>query len=201
MALVLPSLNTARSSALLLLLQSRMDLHDNQPREAVEHALAAMALARNVGQQKVMVSNLVEIGIETKAIDTLLALLPKLPRDVVQTLPAKLAALPRPITAAQTIEAEFKFGRAAARQQNIPVEIFEAAKPFYDAVARATTQPAEQFDATVDAEALKLFANPFPRIIAPTLKPFMETQRKIDSKRRQLQDACTRAAAGVSNRP
>jgi hypothetical protein len=128
-------------------------------------------------------------------------MLPKLPKDVVQTLLAKLAALPRPVTAAETIDAEFEFGRAAAKQQNVPVEIFEAAKPFYDAVARATTQPAEQFDATVDAEAFKLLANPFPRIVAPSLKPFMQTERKIDARRQQLRDACTRAAGGVSNRP
>jgi hypothetical protein len=201
---VLPSLNWARHGAKLLMLQARMDLKNKQPADAVEHGMAAIALARNIGQQKLMVSRLVEIGIESQAIDEMLAMLPALPPDVKKTLPAKLAALPKSITAAEMLDAEFKFGQASQNRQaalsgaGVPAAMFDAAKPFYDAVSRATTQPADQFDATVDMEATKLALNPFPKIMAPSLKRFMEQQRKIEVKRQKLQEACTSAAAGVS---
>ena len=152
--------------------------------------LAAIALDRNVGRQNLMVARLVEIGIEMGAIDRLAAMMPSLPKEVIATLPAKLAALPTPGTGKEMMDAEFAYGKAAAAKQNVlPPEFVEAAKPFYQHVGDAMTQPSAQFEQTVDAEALKLMLNPVVKMVVPSIKHVQPALLAMDAKRAMLNTA------------
>ncbi len=193
---VLMSLNTARYTANMLQLQSRFDQHDH-PAQSVDDLLAAIALARNVGRENSMVSRLVEIGIEFGAIDRLAAMMPSLLKDVIASLPAKLAALPTPGTGKELMDAEFEYGKSESVKQNTPPEIFEAAKPFYQHVGDAMTQPPEQFAQTVDAEALKLMLNPFVKSIVPAIKPIQPILFAMDVKRAMLNTAVAVSVNGA----
>jgi hypothetical protein len=169
-SIVLPPLNSARSSSSLMLLQSRYDLHQNQPEQAVDDALAALAVGRNIAQQRKFIAALVDIGIEFQAIDALGAELTVLPKDLVAALPAKLAALTKPLSWQELMDGEFEFGKAATAKQNLPPAMFEATAPFYKAVGAASSQRSQQFDQTVEVEATKLMFNPFVKTLAPTMK-------------------------------
>ncbi len=148
-------------------LQARMNLHDQQPAQAVDDMLAAMALARNIGLQKLLVSSLVEIGIEMPAIDRFALMMAVLPKEVRATLPDKLAALPTPATGKELMDAEFEYAKiASAKLNHVPPEIFEAAKPFYQHVGDAMTQPTRSVSSKPSTSEVEqvLMLNPFVKI-------------------------------------
>jgi hypothetical protein len=146
---VLDSLNYARSAAKLMLLEARSDLKENKPTQVADDVVAAIAVGRNIATRHLILCSLVDAGIESMAIDVLAVMLPSLPKDVVANLPAKLAAIPKPLSGKDLMAGEFEFGKAASANQNVPPAIFEAAEPFYKAVGEAMTQPSSQFDETI----------------------------------------------------
>jgi hypothetical protein len=180
------SLSAARRGASLLRLRARLAMREDRPADAVEDVLAAIALARHVGHQKVLVVRLVEIGTETPALDQLATMLPRLPDDVVTALPRKLAALPRPVTGKETMLAEFAFARRAARKTGVDVEQTDALKPFYAAVGDAMEKAPAEFAKVVDSEAKKFEGNPYAGLVAPSLKKVHEPMAALEAKRAML---------------
>jgi hypothetical protein len=193
------TLSPARRATTLLVLQSRFDLAQGRPQQAVDDLLAAISLGRNIGRQKLLVSRLVEIGIETQATDHLIAMIPSLPRDVVKTLPGKIVALPKPASGKETMLAEHAFGQSELRKQpNEPATVaaFEAARPFYVALGDAMTQTPAAFAKTVDDEAAKLPDNPFVQTVAPTFKAVYKPIAALDAKRAELVEVVRKSLDG-----
>ena len=79
--------------------------------------MAGIAVARHMGQRDLLICHMVECACEFGAIDRLAKMLPTLPKDLVETLPAKLDALPPTAGLAKTIDGERAFGLKTFTQQ------------------------------------------------------------------------------------
>lgn len=197
MAGVMPSFNSARRASYLMLLQSRWDLqHDKKPQQAADDLLASIAMSRNIARRHAIIATLVGISMETQAIDKLASLLPTLPKETIAQLPAKWAALPKGPTGKALMDGEFEYGKSASAQQKMPAGIFEAAEPFYKAVGDAMAKPTVEFDAIVDAEAMKLMLNPFVKSTAPMIKRVHEQLVAMDAKRGMFETALAIVSTG-----
>lgn len=200
------SLNGYRHATNILRLRARAHAADGEATAAVDDLMTAIALGRHVGQQKILIGRLVEIGIEIAAIDTLATLLPGFPKDVLNGLPARLDALPASPTLAETIDAEQAFGRAmmAERTATKPPAGEEAGHAagvetmkrmaaelpaFYAAMKAAAPLPPAAFAEAVDAAAKATPENVLVQTLAPVYRMFRMQPAITEAKRAMLRTA------------
>ncbi len=91
---MLPHLQPSRLLAAVAVLQARLDFEHQQPAAAVATLLATMQMARQVGQEPLIICRLIQCGVEDKAVTVLAEQLPRLPKDTLNSLTAGLKNLP-----------------------------------------------------------------------------------------------------------
>jgi hypothetical protein len=192
----LDTLNSTRNAANYLLLQSRFDLSQNHPDKAVEDALAMIAMARHTAQRNLLVCRLVALGIETMGIDRIGAILPALPKEMVQKLPDRMAKLPPMPDGKAFMAGEFAFAQKTVRTQKGPAGLIDVLGPFYTNIGEAWSLPPAEFSDKVDAEVAKVALNPFAKTIAPSLKRPQETEYALQAKRALLHTAIDMTTSG-----
>jgi hypothetical protein len=176
-----------------------------------------MALARHVGQRKVLIAKLVEVGIGAMATERLAENLTSLPEETLKQLPAKLDALPKSSSGAEMMMAEYEFAlrevepqtegaaskpaagkanttkpattRATTRALFGRAAMVQAMKAFYEAIGEASALPPEEFAKKVDEQMNKFAANPFAAIVAPSFKRSRETFAVAEAKQAMLRAA------------
>lgn len=173
---------SARKAARLALLQGRYDFAHGKTDDAVKDFLSAMAIGRHIGSQKLSITRLVDIAIESMAIEQLAPILPKLPREALDKLPEQLGALPKGATWKEMLSAELEFSRRYAATNNMQPDLVEALKPSYDAIAAAGDLPQSEFEARVNAESAKVLANPLGKIVFPNLIQMHNTIQRGEVK-------------------
>ena len=189
-------LNSTRRAASYLLLQSRYDLSQNQPKQAMDDALAMIALGRHAAQRNLLVCRLVADGVENIGIDRIAAILPSLPKELVKTLPDRIAKLP-PMPDGKTFMAgEFAFAQKTIRAQKVPGALIDVLGPFYQNIGEAWSLPPAEFSDKLDAEVAKMMLNPFAKTIAPSLKRPQETEYALQAKRALLNTAIDMTTSG-----
>jgi hypothetical protein len=161
---------------------------------AVDELLDVAAMGRRVGQTPLAINKLVEIGIVTSTLEELTTLMPQLPHDVASKLPGRFARLPKSATLAETIAGEYDYALRLVKSGESPGwtenDVLQA-KPFYDEIARAASLTPEQFAAAVDAAVAKVPEDqPFPRNVAPALKPLRVPMARLESLEQDLIAAC-----------
>jgi len=185
-------LGKLRTLASVGILQARYDLSRERPKEAVDDLIVVMALGRHAGRTPLMISKLVEVGIVASATEQLARVLPQLPREVTSTIPARLEALPDSATTSDVVIGEWNYARTLVATKKVPgwdSATIQAAKPFYDAVAKSAQLPPDKFAQAVDAAVADLpvgAAHNFVAIVAPAMKPVRVPIAMIEAKSAML---------------
>lgn len=183
----LPGLGGMRSISNFSLAHARWAGSQKQTDQAVADLVANLALARNVSKDGLLVSNLVEVAIESQAIDQLAFLLMQMSPDQLRQLSGRLDALPPFTTGKQMMDAEFAFAQDSIRSQNagvIAVAMVDGLKDFYGKLGAVIDQqtPAE-FTSTVNAEIAKIPLNTFAKIQGPSFARGREAMAALQAKR------------------
>jgi hypothetical protein len=186
---LMSSLNVVRTAARFALLQARVDLGQNQPQQAVSDVMVAIAIGRHVGEYHVLVTSLVDIGIEITAIDQLSQELPRIPNDVLETLPASLEALPTQTTFADILNGESALSGRLAVKQGIPPALEADVVKFYAALVPSADLAPADFSAAVDVQVAQFAANPLIKTLAPSFKRSRTPVALAQAKLAMLQTA------------
>lgn len=209
---VMKNLNARRHATNLLWLRARWDQQHGRPAEAVDDLLTSMALARHVGQGRLLVCHLVEIGCSAGACRRMAEMLPSLPLTVVEKMPGQLDALPPSATLAEILDGEQSYAKVAAFQQlagphddpvaqaTAPAAVagFSTLSPVYDAAKAAATKSPTEFDAAIDAAVAAMPDNVYARIIAPALKRARQPSAEMDAHLAMLRTAIAISISGPS---
>jgi hypothetical protein len=189
----LPSLNHLRGIASLTWGHARFAEHAGNIGAAIDDLLSAIALARHIGKNGLLVDALVQIGIEGRSIEGVARILPKLSREQLNALARRLDALPRPITGQQLLLGEFDYAQRSIRQQQagvVAVSMVDALKDFYTGLGDVIdTQSPDEFARTVDALLSEYKLNTFAQTAGPTYKRFREPMAAVQARRAMLRCA------------
>ncbi|HEY7090899.1 MAG TPA: hypothetical protein VH518_22575 [Tepidisphaeraceae bacterium] len=188
------SLNGLRGAARFTMLHARYARQiGKDPAAASEDLLAAMALGRHIGTQPLLIDKLVEVSIESQAIDALARLLPELPRETLDALGKKLDSLAKSATGQQMLKGEFENARKEIRRQEagfVMTQMVEAMEPFYrDLGTVIDSQSPAEFAKSVDAEMSKFNLNTFAQNAGPSLKRAREPLAVVETKLAMLHTA------------
>lgn len=193
------SLQDVRALANLAILRAQVRFHQERPAQAVEDLLAAMALARHVGQTPLMLAQIVAISIESKAIDVLAAHLPELTAEQRAALPLRLDSLPKAATAAELFDGERRYGDRQLHAQQTPQvdAVMAAMAPVYEAAAANADRSPEQFRQELEAAVEALPEDPpAAKVIAQSLVPALVPYQKSRA-RQQVKGQMLRVAVGI----
>lgn len=188
---VLDLLNPANTAGRLSILYARQELEDHQPEAAINDWMAAITLARRLGELNLVVSRLAGESIEVSAIKEIAAALPGLPVESRRTLAAKWKALPDPGAPSEWIMGEYAFAKKTIVRQGLGKAWIEILEPFYKTIAAAAGQPPAEFAKVVDAELAKVKLNPFAQTLAPSFKRTREFLAVVEAQRGMLETAIT----------
>jgi hypothetical protein len=179
--------NLPRLSALLVL-NARNELRAGRASEAVDDLILATAVSRHASvAEPTMVTKMAEMAAARPVVEALAADLPSLPKELVATLPARLAALPPSPTMSQIVRGEQVFARATAPKQGMAVVVMVSGmNNFYDALAKAGTLPPGEFDKVVDEQIATYGVNPFAGILGPSFKRSRESVAWMETKQAML---------------
>lgn len=167
----------------LLVLQARRSLKEGKAAEAVDDVIAALALSRHLAAEPTLVTKIAETAAARPARELLARELPTLPKEVVATLPGRLAKLPASAGLDATIRGEFAFARRTSANQGImAVAMVDGMAEVYELMAANADKPAAEFDKLLDGQVEKLPLNPWIKILAPTLKRHRENLAATDAK-------------------
>jgi hypothetical protein len=182
--------NSAPRLSALLVLKARHELRDGKHEQAVGDLLAALALSRHAAADPTLMTKLVEISARRPAAEVLAQQLPSLPKELVDTLPARLQQLPPSPTMEQVIQGEHEFAKESAlKQRFVAIAMVAGLEDFYTALAKGASLPPRQFAAFVDEQTAKYSANGWAKIIAPALKQARERIAVIETQQAMLQTA------------
>lgn len=189
----LPTLNGLRTIANFTLTHAQFAATQKESAVVLDDSLAAMALARHVGADGLLVDKFVELGVELKAIDRLAAGLPLLTNEQLKSLPARLDALPKSATGRQMMDAEFAFAKRSIRDQQggmVATAMADGLEDFYRNIgAVMDEQSPQQFAATVDAEMAKVKLNTFAQVSGKSFARVREPLAVLQVKRAMLRAA------------
>jgi hypothetical protein len=176
---LLNQLSAARSLFNLTMLQVRADTDAGDDAAARKDLVAAIALGRNIGREPVMLSNLVGIAVEARAMEELAKRLTEIPPDARAALRKEYEALPEPMKFSEVIRGEQALAPQLLSKQmgaKAPEEIKKLA-PFYDAAAKAADESPKKFAQLVN-EAANASPSPLAKVVAPSFTgPFQADQR------------------------
>lgn len=189
MAGVLKVLNQVRTVERLMTLQAREDLQEKQPVTAVDDWLATVAMARQVGEIKLIIASLVQSGVEMDVIQQMAAQLPGLPAEARTKLVEGWKKLPAGATGAQVMMGEYAYAQKAAVQQKFSKALIDVLEPYYKAIGAASGDAPAQFDKVVDEQIAKFKLNPFAQTIGPSIKRTREPAAALEAKRAMLETA------------
>jgi hypothetical protein len=182
----LKMLGRYRNVSRFVSIHARLAAVHKQFGEMMEDDLAIMALGRRVGAAGLIVDKLVEVGMETRAINELAEVLPRLSNDQLAALTARIDTLPRPISGREVLLAESSHAMQSAREQNGNVILLSMAKgmeDFYLAIGNAMDQPTAEFEKVVDAEMERNKLNTLVQIAGPSLKRLRQPLAEIEVRR------------------
>jgi hypothetical protein len=191
----LPELNGMRPIARFTHAHARYAAQQKDLVVATDDILAEMGLARHVGTNPLLVDKLVEIGIETFALDEMAKLLPSMPADQLKALPQRLDALPASTTGKQMIQGEHDTVLRIAREQKQYLQILalNSMTDFYSGVGDAMDKPPDEFNKAADEQVAKLASGGVSQTLAKTLVPGLKrgrmTMAACEEKRAMLRTA------------
>jgi hypothetical protein len=154
--------------------------------------LAAMALARRLGSNGMTIDKLVEIAIETRAIEDMAQILPQLSPDYLRELPRRLYDLPRSLSGREMLLAEGAYAKKSAREQGgniILISMADGVEAFYNSLGDAIDKPPAEFEAAVDAEMEKSKLNTLVQIAGASIKRTRRPLAEVEVRRDMLQVA------------
>jgi hypothetical protein len=198
---VLKDLNNGRMLFNLMMLQVRAETEAGDDAGAAKDLVVAMALGRNIAREPILISTMVGIGTELRAIETLAKKLTTLPPDVRASLRKSIEAIPEPAKFADVVRGEQALAPQLLGKQmgaGAPEQI-KKLSPFYDAVVKASEGPGGKFAETVQKEA-DASESPFPKTLAPTFIRQFNTHRRMEVERAMLMaafDACDNGAESI----
>ncbi|MDB5326073.1 MAG: hypothetical protein JWM57_1642 [Phycisphaerales bacterium] len=210
MSRVMTQLNASRNAVNLLWLKSRWDQNHGRPADAADDLLNSMAIARHVGQGRLLVCHLVEIGCEVGACNRMAAILPSLPATVVESLPAKLDTLPPSAGFAAMLDGESRFASAQGfrqfggpyadplQQATAPIAVMQTAQlaRFYDAIKPAASKSPVDLSTAIDAALAKMPESMYVKVLAPSLKRAREPSAELEARVAMLRTAVAIALSG-----
>jgi len=183
--------NHAPFCSSLLVLQARQELADKNATQAVDDLIAALVVSRHVSTtEPTLLVKMVESLAWRPAGTELAEQLPSLPKDLVATLPARLAKLPKSPTTADVIRGEYAFAQMTAKRQGFTVVAMVAGlRDFYKALLDGSDRTPEEFDKLVDEQLAKSPNNPFAKIMAPQFKLLRRNVAALEVKQAMLETA------------
>lgn len=140
---LMKALNPVRAAANMGVLRAKMLFQRNDDSAALDELMDVLAMGRNVSKQSAtMVASLVDIGVEQQTMNELAREAPKMPADLIRTLPDRLKQLPAAMTLADVARGERQFGAQLMADQiktDAPKTV-SAMAPFYEAIEAASDQ-------------------------------------------------------------
>jgi hypothetical protein len=198
----LTSLNTLRGIASLIWGHARFAEQSGNVTIAVDDLLSAIAMARHIGMNRLMVDSLVQIGIENPSVESIARNLPRLPHDQLTGLSRRLDALPKPITGQQLLLGEFDHAQRSIRDQQagfVAVSMVDSLKAFYtDLGAVIDIQSPDEFIKSVEAKLDEYKHNTFAQTAGPSLKRFREPMALVQVRLAMLRCAIDVLVEGES---
>ena len=95
--------------ARIALLRARRLVEAGRGREALDDAFAAAGFGRHLGHAGLLISRIYQLSLENESIAALAASLPKLDRSALDSIPARVVALPTCCSWAKTMRLEARF--------------------------------------------------------------------------------------------
>jgi hypothetical protein len=183
--------NHAPFCSSLLVLQARQEIAENKHAQAVDDLIAALVVSRQVSStEPTLMVKMVESLAWRPAGTELGEQLPALPKELVATLPARLAKLPKSPTTADVIRGEYAYAQMTARRQGFTVVAMVAGlRDFYKALLDGSDRTPEEFDKLVDEQLAKSANNPFAKIMAPQFKLLRRNVAALEVKQAMLETA------------
>lgn len=159
----------------------------------VEGALALFAFSHHTSSNGALINKLVEIAMDTQAIDLIGANLPALSKQTLQLMPQKLDALSKPQTGVALMAAEYANAKRQVSVQGnnfMLLAMVNSMEPFYRDVGKALDeQSPDEFARTLDAQMPQFALNPIAQNATPTMKSVRPQMAAVETRFAMLRTA------------
>jgi hypothetical protein len=181
--------SSSRNIITLMTLQSRDELQNGHPEQAVDDLLSCLALSNHIGQNAVSITKLVEIAVNKMATQAIARSMPDLPASALQSFLVKLGKLPVSSSAPEVFLNERAYAAKLMNQQKgiYPEKSVQGVLNCYEEWAALMKLPwADQIE-QIDVLSKKYANDPIVRASLPMLSNMRIQMQLIDLNRQILE--------------